>query len=371
MSALPSQDPFYDAVPRPPDPGVPVRVRSVDVPTTVPARSWQVVHGSTGTRGATAVSGTILSPYQPWEGPGRRPVLSYGVGVHGLDRDAAPSRFLAEGVEPELPLVSAALERGWTVCVTDGEGLGMPGPHTYGAGRPGGHTMLDVLRAAREVAPEVSVDNPLLLWGYSEGGRNAAWAAELHPSYAPELPLVAVAAGGIPADLYETAKAIDAGPFSGLGLAVLVGLAHAYDDPELWSILSSDGYRAARRAAALDVVGIVLEHPEPMRAHTWRDEPWDHEAWRAVLAAERNGERAPQVPTYLYHVTDDDLVPVRLGRELALEYRSHHADVTWVEIDATDHLAGGPVGAPAALAWLAARLDAARGAAPTHDIPTF
>ena len=37
----------------------------------------------------------------------------------------------------------------------------------------------------------------MLLWGYSEGGRNAAWAAELQPTYASELPLVAVAAGGV------------------------------------------------------------------------------------------------------------------------------------------------------------------------------
>ena len=363
MSTLPSQDPFYDAVPAPPEPGVPVRFRRVDVPTGVHASAWQLVHGSTGSRGPTAVSGTVLVPDEPWAAGGPRPVLSYGVGVHGLDRDAAPSRLLVEGTEPELPLVSAALEQGWAVAVTDGEGLGMPGPHTYGAGRPGGHTMLDVVRASQVVAADVTPDSPCVLWGYSEGGRNAAWAAELHPSYAPELPLVAVAAGGVPADLYETAKAIDAGPYSGLGFAVLVGLAHAYDDPDLWSILSFDGYRAARRAASLDVVGLVVEHPQPMRAHTRRDEPWDDEAWRAVLAAERNGERAPQVPTYLYHVTEDDLVPARLGRELALQYRSHGADVTWVEVDATDHLSGGHVAAPAALDWLAARLDAAQPAA--------
>lgn len=362
MSLLPSQDPFYDAVSCPPGPGVPVRVREVEVPTTVPSSVRQVVHGSTGTHGPVAVSGTVLVPEEPWTGEGPRPVLSLGVGLHGLDRDSAPSRLLVEGSEPDLPLVSAALERGWAVAVTDGEGLGMPGPHTCGAGRPGGHSMLDVARAAQVVAAGVSPGSPCVLWGYSEGGRNAAWAAELHPTYAPDVPLVAVAAGGVPADVYETAQAVDAGPYSGLGLAVLVGLAHAYDDPRLWSVLSFDGYRAAQRAATLDIGALVAEHPQPMRMHTRCGELWDDAAWRSVLAAERNGERAPQVPTYLYHVTEDELVPVRLGRELALQYRSHGAEVTWVEVDASGHLAGGPVAAPGALAWLAARLAAGRPA---------
>jgi hypothetical protein len=252
------------------------------------------------------------------------------------------------------------------VVVTDGEGLGLPGPHTYGAGRPGGRTMLDVVRAARAVDDELTDDDPVVLWGYSEGGRNAAWAAGLHSSYAPELDLVAVAAGGVPADLYETAKAVDGGPYSGLGFAVLVGLAHAYDDSRLWSILTFEGYRAARRAATLDAVGLVVEHPQPMRELTRRDEPWDDEAWRAVLAAERLGSRPPLVPTYLYHLSDDDLVPARIGRELALEYRSHGADIRWVELDGTDHLGGGPAGAPGALAWLAHRLHAHRRAPAAH-----
>ena len=168
-------------------------------------------------------------------------MLSYGVGVHGLGRDAAPSHLLRSGQEAELPLIERALAHGWAVAVSDGEGLGLPGPHTYGAGRAGGHALLDVARAAVRLVPELTPDSPVLLWGYSEGGRNAAWAAELQPTYAAELPLVGVAAGGVPADLYQTARAIDGGPYSGLNLAVLVGLAHAYDDPQLWSILYLGG----------------------------------------------------------------------------------------------------------------------------------
>jgi hypothetical protein len=359
----PSRDRFYGHVRAPWRAGEPIRVRSVELSTAVPAYAWQVVHGSTDTHGRpNAVSGTVFRPRAAWPGPGPRPVLSYGVGVHGLGRDCAPSHLLRSGTEAELPLVERALARGWAVAVSDGEGLGMPGPHTYGAGRPGGHALLDAARAAIRLVPELTPHSPVLLWGYSEGGRNAAWAAELQPDYAPDLSLVAVAAGGVPADLRETALALDGGPFSGLNLAVLVGLARAYDDPDLWAILTPDGVRAAAHAATLDVVGLVLEHPEPLDVHTRRAEPWDDPGWRRILARERNGARAPRVPAYLYHVTDDEIVPSRLGRELAKAYRLRGAEVTWVEVAGSDHLAGAHALADDAVGWLGDRLAA-------HDRP--
>jgi pimeloyl-ACP methyl ester carboxylesterase len=208
----------------------------------------------------------------------------------------------------------------------------------------------------------------VLLWGYSEGGRNAAWAAELQPTYAAELPLLGVAAGGVPADLYQTALAIDGGPFSGLNLAVLVGLANAYDDPELWSILSSEGLRAAREAETQDVVGLVLGFPEPLATWTRRSDPWDDPAWRLVLDRERNGAQAPTVPAYLYHVTDDEIVPAQVGRDLARLYRLRGGDVTWVEVRAPDHLSGAHRAAGAAVVWLVERLAEHHASARTRGV---
>ncbi len=44
---------------------------------------------------------------------------------------------------------------------------------------------------------------PLAFWGYSQGGGAAASAAELAPSYAPDLHVVGTYAGAPPADLKE------------------------------------------------------------------------------------------------------------------------------------------------------------------------
>jgi len=356
MSVLPpSRDPFYVAVDAVGPPGRVLRHRRVPSPGTVPAQAWQLVHVSTGTTGTpTVLSGTLLVPTTAWDGTGPRPLLTYGVGVHGLGRDSAPSYWLRRGTEPELAQVELALALGWAVAVTDGEGLGMPGPHTYGAGIVGGRAMLDVARSARALLPELAA-SPVLAWGYSEGGRCAVFAAEEQPSYAPELPLVAVAAGGVPSDLHAVARSLDGGPFSGLNLAVLVGLVHAHARPGLWDVLTPSGLRAAQRVAGLDVVGLVLEGTAPLAAHTVREDPWDDPAWRALLRQEEAGQRTPQVPIHLYHVVGDEIVPDHLLRRLASAYRRGGADVTVSEVDASDHLAGAAVAAPAMVEWLTAR----------------
>ena len=353
----PSRDPFYEPVDDRAEPGTVLRARRVELSLDVDANCWQVVYRSTGSLfQPITVSGTVLRPTAAWVGPGPRPVLSYGVGVHGLSRDAAPSYLMRIGREPETRLMSLALAAGWAVAVTDGEGLGLPGPHTYGAGRSGGHAMLDIVRAASRLNTDVAVDAPSLIWGYSEGGRYAAWAAELAPTYAPELDLRAVAAGGVPADLRAVARAIDGGPFSALGLAVLIGLAHAHQNPRLLDVLDERGRLAAARAATRDVRDLLVGHPQPMREHTGRDEPWDEPAWRRLLEAERAGRCRPQAPVHLYHVPADEIVPVDVGRDLRTAYQVLGAEVSWADVPATDHLTGAVVGAGPTLAWLSAQL---------------
>ena len=353
----PSDDPFYANVGQPGRAGEIIRSRPVEIVTDIDATAWQLVYGTTGARSQPiAVSGTLFVPASAWPGPGRRPILSYGVGVHGLGRDAAPSYLMRLRAEPEVSLIALALAQGWAVAVPDGEGLGLPGPHTYGAGLSGGHAMLDIVRASVHCGASLLAEAPVVIWGYSEGGRCAAWAAELHPSYAPELHLVGVAAGGVPADLRAVAKAIDGGPFSGLGLAVLVGLAHAHQNPALELILSEPGRKTAAHAATLDAITLIAEHPEPMRTHTVRDNPWDEPVWRELLDRERNGRRRPLAPIYLYHVVGDQLVPTAVGRELFGLYAARGTDVTWADVPADDHLGGAFVGAPAAVGWLADRL---------------
>src|SRR5690606_41440345 len=56
------------------------------------------------------------------------------------------------------------------------------------------------------------------LYGYSQGGGASASAAELHGTYAPEIPLVGTYSGAPPADLTSVMKGVD-----GSALAAALG----------------------------------------------------------------------------------------------------------------------------------------------------
>src|SRR5690606_20385817 len=57
-------------------------------------------------------------------------------------------------------------------------------------------------RAARNLA-DTGAGDRLLLWGHSQGGQGSLFAAQLAPSYAPELQLVATAAAAPAGELAE------------------------------------------------------------------------------------------------------------------------------------------------------------------------
>lgn len=69
------------------------------------------------------------------------------------------------------------------------------------------------------------------LIGYSGGSIAFVWAAQLAPSYAPDISgqLVAAATGGIPVDIVNTLNYIDGAPFWGpMTVMILIGMSRAY-----------------------------------------------------------------------------------------------------------------------------------------------
>lgn len=89
-------------------------------------------------------------------------------------------------IEPQTLDLSALLARGFSVVVTDYQGIGTPGGHAYLQPVPESHAVLDAARAAIRLG--VTAPNaPVGIWGYSQGGGAAAAAAEQARSYAPDL----------------------------------------------------------------------------------------------------------------------------------------------------------------------------------------
>jgi pimeloyl-ACP methyl ester carboxylesterase len=313
-----------------------------------PGKAQHVMYTSRLQDGSpVAVSGTYLEPTGPWQGPGPRPTVVIGPGTSGQgDRCAMSMAFstgLAVSIEQlgvsanqELPSSVVWSGLGARVLVTDYIGLGTPGIHTYANRFESGHAILDGVRAANNLGG-VGPETPVVLWGYSQGGGATAAAAEMQPSYAPELNIKGTWAGGPVADLAAILEKIDGALIGGaIGFAVN-GMLARY--PELQRavdrVLSPSGRAMLDTLSDSCIADVIMRHPfmktesltndgRPLSAHL-AELP---EA-APVLAELRIGNSAPPTPVLITSGRNDDTVPYGQARRLAEDWCARGATVTF------------------------------------------
>jgi hypothetical protein len=254
------------------------------------------------------------------------------------------------------------LARGWAVAITDYEGLGTPGDHTYMVGRALGPNVLDSMRAARALAPaELPVEGPAAIIGYSEGGAAAAWAAQLQESYAPEMPLTAVAAGAAAADVERAGPNLDGSFFSFFIAYGGIGYAAAYPELDLDSYLTPMARQGIGKLRESSIVQAVLSGPRFVRASDLTSpNVLELAEWRNRLRENRLGGTAPAAPVLLHHARRDQIVSFTQSVGLRDDWEELGADVRlYVTRGGFDHISGAVAGAPIALDWIARRLDRA------------
>jgi secretory lipase len=349
-------------------PGELIRAESIDaylVPgVRLRARAWRVLYRSTAATGEpTAISGTVLLPTRKSRGP--RPLLGYAIGTHGIGDAAAPSRLLPRGLEWEAGLMAMALARGWALAITDYQGLGTPGDHTYMVGRALGPNVLDAMRAARALSPEeLPVEGPAAIMGYSEGGAAAAWAAQLQPTYAPDVRLAAVVAGAAAANVEIAGPSLEKTFFSFFIAYGGIGYAAAYPELDLDSYLTPmarEGIAALREST---IVQAMLSGPKFVRSSDLtHPNVLEQPAWRRRLRENRLGLIAPDAPVLLHHARRDQIVAFAQSVNLRDEWQRLGADVRlYVTRGGVDHISGAVAGTPVGLDWLTRRLGRSAGA---------
>lgn len=303
-------------------------------------KAWKVHYRSTTADGApNVVSGTVIVPQDGRTGP--RPLITYAVGTVGMGDSCAPSNNLPNGTAMEANLIQQYTQRGWAVVVTDYEGLGTPGVHTYTVGPSAGHAMLDAARAAIRL-PEAGLgaDTPVGIMGYSQGGQASSWAAELQGSYAPELKVKGTATGGVPADLMKVADFNNGSYGSGLIFMAAAGQDAAFPELKLDSYLNPAGKALVagmkENCVAIDAIAGSFKRISDL---TTRD-PLAQPDWQARLNQSRLGGTAPAAPVYQYHALGDELIPYAVGRQLRSEWCAKGADVQWDTIWLGEHVSG-------------------------------
>lgn len=233
--ALPSQDPFYtysgslSAV----APGTVLNSRSVSLAeggVSTPLSATQVLYRTTGELGQpTATVATVISPLANL-GPTK--IVSYQTAYDALGSECDPSYTLQGGnssystAQEEEQVILAYVNAGDTVVVPDYEGENLD----WGAGQESGYGTLDGIRAAESLLGTPPSSTPVAMVGYSGGSIATEYAAEEAPTYAKELNIIGVAAGGVPVDFAHNLAYVNGSQdWSGVIPAVLVGLGRAFD----------------------------------------------------------------------------------------------------------------------------------------------
>lgn len=185
-------DAFYD----PPadvsrQPGALLRSEPLkDVIAPAGMRGWRILYATTvnDSTPATAVA-TVFAPPHPHSSP--CPVIAWGHATTGLLQKCMPS--LLSAPTRGIPWVNRIVRAGWVVVATDYSFAEKGGPHPYLIGEGEARAVLDSVRAARQMS-ELTLDNRMVVWGYSQGGHAALWTGTVGTRYAPDLEVLGVAA---------------------------------------------------------------------------------------------------------------------------------------------------------------------------------
>ncbi|MDV6284546.1 lipase family protein [Rhodococcus jostii] len=359
---VPDPDPFYAA---PEDlashlPGDVLKLRQLPPSYYFPGSAlWELLFRTTDSRGLPIAANTtyVLPPNHVPDGP----LASYQHIINSLGHKCkiASELYTDDPMHQirEAAGLNIALARGWAVALPDHLGPRM----AYGAAKLGGQVTLDGIRAVQKV-PELQVQKSKVgLAGYSGGGMATAWASALAPTYAPELDIVGVAAGGAPMNLVKMGEALGANPHPAFGLAMAAALGLEREYPDRVNVtgqLNNNGRwmrQMIGNGCTNEIMFWGLGHSaaEMTDNRNFMDDP---DAWKVM--EENSLELYPGVPSaplFEWHSPTDALIPVDSIDHTIQRYCAAGVAVQSLLTPSPDHLSAAVLGLVPGLDWMDAR----------------
>lgn len=298
-----------------------------------------------------AVTGLVAIPSA--DAPaGGRPVLGYAHWTTGLADECAPSRTL-DGAT--LGILDASMRRGMVVAATDYEGLGTPGLHPYLVGESEGRGVLDAIRAAKRF-PGAEANDSAVIWGHSQGGHAALFAAQLAAEWAPEIDLRGAAAGAPPSEFQALSETVGDSRNLGYLAMIAAGINAANPDARLEDILTADGIDLLRVAEKDCTAAVLQAFSGKSAADVVTADPVSVPPWKEAIASTDPGYVKTDVPLLIFHGADDELVPAQGSEVLFNRLCGLGQNVERKLYPGQNHGGVVLVALPDVTAWLDARL---------------
>ncbi|MFE3189534.1 lipase family protein [Nocardia sp. NPDC059240] len=362
---VPGDDPFYRGLDgwQTNAHGAVLQTRTISLAPTgvqLPAEATQLLYATTDQFGKP--DATVATVIRPPSASGPLRVISYQTAYDSLSAGCDPSYALrggGEGAPQDAVIIAGYLAAGLTVVVSDYEGSEL----AYGAGRLSGTATLDGIRAALHVLGAAAT-TPVGMSGFSGGSIATEFAAELAPTYAPELNIVGVTAGDMPVDMAATIDYVDGSPEWALVLPyVMQGAARGFD-LDLTPYLSDYGRDVMAQIAdhcvsnGPNFPGLRLSQLLRPEYQNYREIP----GFTRILTDNHMGTTGTPTAPMLFGAgnadgTGDGVIVAAGERTLAAEYCHRGVSVRYNEYPGSNHLLAGALFVPAALAFLLDRFS--------------
>jgi acetyl esterase/lipase len=319
------------------------------------SQAFRILYRSTGLKGEPIeVSGVIFIPNGS-PPPGGRNVIAWAHPTSGVVEGCAPSLMPdTDGLIWGLPTM---LAKGYVVVATDYQGLGTPGIHPYLIGKSEARSVLDSVRAARNM-PQSGASNRFVVWGHSQGGHAALYTGELAKSYAPDLKLLGVGAAA-PAtyliELFDADKASPAG--KELTAMAIYSWSHLYNDPAstlvapdamgVYEAMANDCIESVPEFLKLDRAEKPLIHEEYLKANPAKTEPWE-----GVMVRNSPGQAPAGAPVFLAQGTADTIVRPAITKQFGDALCAQGEKVMFVDLPGVNHTFAAKESVYTALKWI-------------------
>ena len=274
--------------------------------------AYRILYHSRSRKGEDiAVSGYVLAPLDD-AADTEWPVVAYAHGTTGMADQCAPSATVDSDLRSfgrEASLLNQVAALGYVVVATDYEGLGTPGLHPYLVGESEARSILDSVRAVRQMEG-LNASDKCAVAGISQGGHAALHAGQYWQTYAPELDLVGVISMAPPSQATLMYDAIINSSSKGFIYMALAAYDAAYDEVDIEEVLTPQGVEllAELENGCTDYVFDVFNQHEVSDLVSV-DNPLRIPAWRDIAIDNDVNQRALPAPVFIAHGSADTLIP--------------------------------------------------------------
>lgn len=272
-SAASANDAFYKYTGSTPlanyAPGTVLKTRSVPyhiLGFATPLKATQLLYRATDAQGRPTVNVTSVVQPSCLLCLNREKVLAYQSFYDSLNPEDQPSVQIAGGLsltgiipQIETLLFSPYIAKGFTIVITDTQGQ----TADFAAGPEYGTNTLDGIRAAmKSSAVDLSSNAKVAMIGYSGGAIATEWAAELAPTYAPDLNknLIGAAYGGVLVHPARNLPYVEGTTFwAGVAPMALIGVARSYGI-DLSPYLNARGVELVAKLQKASIINVLGQY---------------------------------------------------------------------------------------------------------------